>query len=300
MNLHKENWSDGSVMESVPGVTGLPATDGHLVSVVTIVLNGADYIEGTIKSVISQDYPFIEYIIVDGGSTDGTVEIIRKYEDKISKWVSEPDEGISDAMNKGIRMCSGFVIGLIHAGDYYEAGAISAVVQALRECPDAGVVHGDLLFVHPGGTSVVPCKPLRNLEKEGWKKIPVSHSTVFVKKSVYDTYGVFDPAYSIAMDYDLILRFLRSGVLFKYVQRNLATMSSGGVSWTNLSDKNTEVRSIAIKHGYSRFKVNAVYIWNTVFHPFETMVGKFLRGHGMAGLARLYRKIFYPEVPKDF
>jgi len=290
----------GVPLESAPGLTNLDVIDSFLVSIITIVFNGADYIEDTIKSVISQDYPFIEYIIVDGGSTDGTVEIIKKYRDKIAKWVSEPDNGISDAMNKGIKMASGFVIGMIHAGDYYEPGAVSSVVRAFHDSPDAGVVHGDMFLAHPGRTSAVACNPFRDLAREGWKEMPVLHPTVFVKKSVYESCGLFDTAYSIAMDYDLILRFLRSGILFKYLQKNLATMTTGGVSMTNLSNRYREVRSIAIGHGYNRLKVDAAYAWNTVFRPLEITVGKFLRRHGMSGLARLYRKVFYPEVPKDF
>ncbi len=300
MKRHEDNWANGSETESVPSLTGLPVPDGHLVSIITIVLNRADYIEGTIKSVISQDYPFIEYIVVDGGSSDGTVEIIKKYGDRISKWVSEPDNGISDAMNKGIRMASGSIVGMIHAGDYYEPGAVSAVVQVFLDCPDAGVVHGNMLLMHPQGSSTVPCRPLRNPEKEAWKTMPVLHPTVFVRKSVYEKYGVFDPAYSIAMDYDLVLRFLKNGILFKHVQRNLVTMTTGGVSMTNLSDRFGEVRSIAIRHGYNRFKVAAAYAWSTIFRPLETAVGKFLRSHGLSGFARLYRKLFYSNVPRDF
>ena len=286
--------------EPAEGLTSLPDRSDHLVSIITIVLNRADCIEGTIRSVISQDYPFIEYIVVDGGSTDGTVEIIKKYGDRISKWVSEPDNGISDAMNKGIGMASGIIIGMIHAGDYYEPGAISAVVQAFRDCPNAGVVHGNMLLVHPGGTTVAACRPFRDIEKEGWKEVPVLHPTVFVKKSVYESYGVFDTSYSIAMDFDIILRLLRRGVIFKYVQRNLATMTTGGISCKNLSVRYWEVRNIAIRHGYSRFKVDVAYAFNTIFRPFETAMGQFLRRHGLSGLAQLYRKIFYSDVPKDF
>jgi glycosyltransferase involved in cell wall biosynthesis len=300
LTLHGENLSHNSTAESAAALTNLPDPDSYLVSVITIVLNRADYIEDTIRSVLAQDYPFIEYIVIDGGSTDGTVTIIKKYGDRISKWVSEPDNGISDAMNKGIRMASGVVIGMIHAGDYYEPGAVSAVVRAFLDCPDAGVVHGDMLLVHPRRTSAVACRPLRNLEKEAWKTMPVLHPTVFVRKSVYDRCGVFDPAYRIAMDYDIILRFLRKGVLFRYVQKTLATMTTGGLSGTNLSERYNEARNIAIRHSYNRFKVDAVYLWNTIFRPLENMVGTFLRRHGLSGLARLYRKIFYPHVPKDF
>jgi glycosyltransferase involved in cell wall biosynthesis len=301
--MHGKDISDKSTVAPATASTSpcaSPDVDSHLVSIITIVLNRADCMEGTIKSVISQDYPFIEYIVVDGGSTDGTVAIIKKYGDKISKWVSEPDNGISNAMNKGIRMASGSIIGMIHAGDYYEPGAVSAVVQAFRDFQDAGVVHGNMLLKHPGGTSAVSCRPLPNLEKEAWKTMPVLHPTVFVKKSVYDRCGVFDPAYKIAMDYDLILRFLRRGVFFEYVRRNLATMTTGGVSMTNLSDRYREVRSIAIRHGYNRFKVDAAYAWSTIFRPLEATAGKFLRSHGMSGFARVYRKIFYSNVPRDF
>lgn len=270
------------------------------ISVITIVLNGSAHIEDTIKSVITQDYENIEYIVVDGGSIDGTIDIIKRYEDSISKWVSEPDCGIADAMNKGIKMASGDIIGIIHADDYYEPGAVSAVLDAFNKDPDVGVVHGNMILLSSRRSCSVECRPVKDIEKDAWKIMPVLHPTVFVKKAVYGKFGLFNTAYRIAMDYDMILRFLENRVRFKFLEKNIATMRDGGISTILLHKRYREVRDIAVRHGYSRLKVNAMFVFNTTFRPMEEKIGLLLRAHGMGGIAWLYRKIFYPGVPKDF
>ncbi|EKD55550.1 MAG: Glycosyltransferase family 2 protein, partial [uncultured bacterium] len=114
-------------------------------SIITVTYNSAKTLETTIKSVIDQSFPYIEYIVVDGGSTDGTLDIIKKYQDKITKWVSEKDGGISDAMNKGIKMASGDIIGIIHADDWYEIGALEKV-DAAFESTGTDIVCGKVRF----------------------------------------------------------------------------------------------------------------------------------------------------------
>ena len=126
-------------------------TDVPLVSIITPSYNQARYIEATMQSVFMHDYPRIEYIIVDGGSTDGTVDIIRKYENKLAWWVSEKDKGQTDAINKGFARATGDILAWINSDDTYEPGAVSAAVQFLQEHPKVGMVYGDCNFINESG-----------------------------------------------------------------------------------------------------------------------------------------------------
>ena len=196
-----------------------------LVSVVTVVYNGVKYIEQTIQSVLGQTYPHIEYIIIDGGSTDGTQEIIKKYESRISFWISEKDRGISDGFNKGITRASGEVVGLINADDWYEPHTVEKVVQQLLA---GDIFYGDLrLFRHEEAEFIV--KGDHHILS---KMMSVNHPTVFVKKEVYDRLGLFDESFSTAMDYELMVRFAANNCRFVYIPAVLANMR-----WDGTSDK---------------------------------------------------------------
>ncbi len=261
------------------------------VSIITVVLNGVNTLENTIGSVLNQNYPGIEYVIVDGGSTDGTLDIIKKYEDRIAKWVSEPDAGIADAINKGIRMSSGNIIGIINADDYYEPGAVQAVVNASEEHPEAGVIHGDMRLLSREGSEKI-LKPLSYPEKVIWKHMPFRHPTVFVRREMYAKYGFFDISYKIAMDYELMMRFIRQGVSFLYLRQVLANMRACGKSDRDIFTTFRETKKIALNNGFNGPKVNGYYYFRTV----ERKVGNFLREHGLRNIAELYRKIFYSNV----
>lgn len=198
--------------------------NGLLVSVITIVYNGDRYLEQTIQSVLSQSYQQIEYIIVDGGSTDGSLDIIRKYEDRIAYWKSEPDQGISDAFNKGIALASGELVGILNADDWYEPEAIAAMTDLYQ--PDS-VLHGNRQFWNEDGSKGSWSRPkLEMLSLE----MSLNHPTVFVSKSLYDRYGIFDTNYKMAMDYHLLLRFYKSGVNFIHVDKIITNIRLGGVS----------------------------------------------------------------------
>src|SRR5512141_1228507 len=122
-----------------------------LVSIITPSFNQAPYIEATIQSVLGQDYPRIEYIIIDGGSTDGTVDVIRKYESRLANWVSEKDKGQTDAINKGFARAKGDILAWLNSDDTYEPGAIRAAVQYLQAHPETGLVYGDCNFINVSG-----------------------------------------------------------------------------------------------------------------------------------------------------
>jgi glycosyltransferase involved in cell wall biosynthesis len=164
----------------------------------------------TIQSVISQDYPNIEYIVLDGGSTDSTLDIIKKYEDRITRWVSGPDEGISDAMNKGIGMASGDIIGIIHSDDYYaDSTAVGRVVEAFGLSKDIKVVYGILDYIDPV-TGKVIFQWGREAEPQSLRKsMYMPHPTIFCKREVYDAVGLFRKDYRFAMDYEWALRVVK-------------------------------------------------------------------------------------------
>jgi len=208
------------------------------ISVITVSFNSEDSIRDTIESVVSQDYADLEYIIVDGASTDNTLEIIKSYGEKISKFVSESDHGIYDALNKGIKLVSGDIIAILHADDLYaDKQVLSKVVRAFFE-QEVEAVYGDLVYVNntdvdkisrywQAGT--VDRKKIRN----GWMP---PHPAFFVRKHLYRDYGAFESKYRIAGDYDFMMRVLwQHRVPSFYLPEVLVKMRLGGVSNRSLS-----------------------------------------------------------------
>lgn len=230
-----------------------------LVSIVTVSYNAVATIEQTILSVLNQSYSNIEYIIIDGGSTDGTVDIIKKYADKITYWVSEPDKGIYDAMNKGIDKVSGELVGIINSDDWYEEDAFKNVVEKYTYNPKS-VFHGNLRLI--GDTTKV-LKPKFDTSKYYYGSF-LMHPTMFVPTTLYKEIGKFDIKYRIAADYDLMLRIYHSNYTLHYIDTILSNMRLGGVSDTNIIDGYTEVKQIAIKNNYSFFKVYLIYILKVI------------------------------------
>lgn len=197
------------------------------VSVVTVVLNRAAQVAQTIESVLSQSYPNIEYIIVDGGSTDGTLDVIQKYRKHIKRMVSGKDNGISDAFNKGVLMSSGDLVGLINSDDWYEQDAVAAIVDEYRKYPFYDVFYGKCRL-GAGGDSMIPSWN----EHIGLKDyMSIAHPSSFVTKRAFVKYGLFDLNIQIAMDYDWFLRAYVMGALYKFVDKKIATHRIGGVSW---------------------------------------------------------------------
>lgn len=203
------------------------------VSIITTCKNSETTIEGTIKSVLNQDYPGIEYIIIDGGSTDYTLEIINKYQNKISKVISEADEGLYHAINKGISLATGELVGNLNSDDFYfSSTTISEVVKKLHE-KSADAVYGDLHYVDRNDTQ----KVIRNWEAgeyteglflKGWMP---PHPAFFVKREVYTKHGLFNTDLKSAADYELMLRFIhKHKITVAYVPKVLVKMRVGGKS----------------------------------------------------------------------
>lgn len=210
------------------------------VSIITISYNSAETIEDTIRSVVSQSYANIEYIIVDGKSTDGTMGIVERYQHRISKSVSEPDKGLYDAMNKGIRMATGDIIGVLNSDDFYcDENVVRDMVQLFETTRCEGA-YADLLYVHRNDTSRIV---------RTWKAGPYSeglflrgwmppHPTFFVKAEVYQKFGVFNTAFRSAADYEIMLRFIHKHCIrMAYLPRVITHMRTGGQSNVSLRNR---------------------------------------------------------------
>ena len=198
--------------------------DKPLVSIVTVVYNGEKFLEETIQSVISQTYENVEYIIIDGGSTDGTLDIIKRYEDKIDYWISEKDKGIYDAMNKGIDVASGEIIGLINADDWYEKDTINTVIKNYSGDKNFDIFHGNLNYINKSEKIYKPNFSHRKMLLQG---MSLYHPTCFVKRSVYEE-EKFDTNYQLVADYKLIFSMMLKGKKFCYIDKVLANMRAGG------------------------------------------------------------------------
>ena len=223
-----------------------------ILSVVTAVRNGHRTLERCLDSAAGQ---LVRHLVVDGGSTDGTVDIIRSRLDCLAWWCSEPDRGISDAFNKGISHADAPVIGILNADDWYEPHALAAVRRAFAES-DAEVVHGRVRYWRDGVPIRIADGDHRALRRSG----SVNHPSVFVRREVYQRLGSFDPTYRYAMDYELMLRWLVAGVRFRYLPMVLANMSLGGVSDRCRPEALREVRRAQRLH-LDRATADAQYLW---------------------------------------
>ncbi len=202
--------------------------DKPLITVITVVYNGAKFLEDTIKSVIEQTYDNVEYIIVDGGSTDGTIDIIKKHQHAIDYWVSEPDKGIYDAMNKGISLARGKIVGLINCGDKYVKNAVELVVASMVACPS--IYTGEM--VKFSRANCIRFKIARDESHLNYAHIsmPINHPSTFVDIQVYKKIGFFDTSFTICADSEFILRAHLANTHFVFIKQVLSEMELGGIS----------------------------------------------------------------------
>lgn len=226
------------------------------ISIITISYNAASTIDTTIKSVISQDYSNYEYIIIDGGSTDGTVDIIKKYNKTISYWVSEPDKGISDAFNKGIRIATGDVIGILNSDDQYLPGALRTIANNYDNITD---VYRGSIMIHEDGKDDYTYEPSMKFKLLPIK-VNVCHLPTFISIKAYKKYGMYDTDFKLAMDLDLLRRFYRAGAKFKKINTVLGRFNVGGLSTkTGIKQVFDERKKVILKNGGTVFHV---YIYN--------------------------------------
>lgn len=200
------------------------------VTIVTVSYNSEKTIRRTIESVLSQTYKNVEYIIIDGKSTDNTIKIVKEYEDKFNgrmRWVSEPDKGIYDAMNKGIKMASGELVGILNSDDYYEPDAVENMVNALGT-EKYQILYGFMRTLRNGEEYSIAIRTHKDL-RNGM----ISHPTCFVTKKLYDDFGMYDTRYKSVADYDFMLRmFDNKDVVFRPVYKLITNFEQGGMSST--------------------------------------------------------------------
>jgi glycosyltransferase involved in cell wall biosynthesis len=241
---------------------------GHpLVSVVTVVFNTHETIERTIESVVGQSYDNVEYIVVDGGSDDGTLDTIKQYANKIDYFVSQPDNGIYDAMNKGISLSSGDIVGIINSDDWYERDTVETIARTYEE-DDGCIQYGICRYFDDEGEIIVQTPLASRLERQ-----MIAHPTCFVPKRLYTMHGDFDTDYKIAADYDLMLRMYKKGVPFRLHHKLLSNCTVGGACHSN---PHTSFREIAmIKHRHSvitRRQMRKLLLKNELKRPVNSVV----------------------------
>ncbi len=198
-----------------------------LISIITVVFNNKDGMEKTLKSIEKQHYSPLEYIVVDGGSSDGTQEVIRRYSSLVSIFISEADKGIYEAMNKGLQLATGVLVGLLNSGDHYEPDAIKNVVLAFEENPDAAIFHGILRVFEESGQF----KAIIGNDSSFLTTGMIEHPTCFVKNELYLKYGYFNLGYQSSSDYEWMLRMRNQGVKFHFIEKVIANYYTGGISF---------------------------------------------------------------------
>ena len=244
------------------------------ISIITSVFNAASYIEDCIESVISQAQQ-VEYIIIDGGSTDGTLEIIRKYDPKLAKVVSEPDTGMYDGMNKGLKLATGDIIGILNADDIYAGSKILSKVVATITGNNTDSCYGDLVYVEQSNINRV----VRywqagdyNLRRfyHGWMP---PHPTFFIRRKFLEKHGLFNLNLGSAADYELMLRYLlKYEITTSYIPEVLVKMRAGGLSNRSLIN-----RFLANRNDRLAWKVNGLkpHFWTLYLKPLSK-IGQYL------------------------
>jgi len=207
-----------------------------LVSIVTPSFNQAHFLERTIRSVLEQDYPNIEYLIADGGSTDGSLEIIQRYSDRLAWWVSEKDEGQTNALNKGFSHVKGEILAWLNSDDTYEPGAISHAVEQMLQYPEAGLIYGDANLIDEKDR-IIGHFPARQTDyarlRRGYVHIP--QQAAFFRASLWKQVGPLDPSFYFAMDYDLWVRLARISQI-RYVPETWANFRLHSTGKSVISD----------------------------------------------------------------
>ena len=218
---------------------------GPLLSIVIVVRNGENHIEQAIRSIHSQAYDNVEHIIVDGGSTDRTLDIVRAYEDRIDIWVSEPDRGIYDAMNKGIGLSSGDLIGLLNSDDWYAEGALAEVagIHAAGGGRDR-IIAGKWSIVLDRMNLAIEATPSFRFHTG----MPLCHQAMFIPRAVYASVGPYDTAYRYAADLDMALRLYTSHIPFAFSNKVLVHFRATGASDRHYRESVREASGIIRKY----------------------------------------------------
>lgn len=225
------------------------------ISIITVAFNAAHTIADTLESVAAQTHPEIEHIVVDGASTDSTLEIVERHGKRVARLISEPDRGIYDAMNKGLSLATGDIIGFLNADDVYADNGVLERVSAIMEKQKLDALFGDAEFVNPAR----PNEPLRRYrsdrfrpERIAWGWMP-AHPALFLRRNLYERFGSFRTSYRIAGDFELVARIFHGGTLsYRHLPEVLVRMRTGGIStggWRNTLLLNREVLRACRENG---------------------------------------------------
>jgi len=243
------------------------------ISIITVVLNNKNKISVAIDSVVKQTNANIEYIVVDGGSSDDTPAVVKSYGTKVSKFICEPDKGIYDAINKGILISTGEVVGLLHSDDIFGNEQIISMITEVFDNTRADGVYGDLVYVNKENLNKVirhwksgPFKT--SMLNRGWMP---PHPTLFLKRKIFDNYGLYDTGFKISSDYDFMLRIMsRPELKFEYLPQIITLMRVGGAS--NRSLKNIIRKS---KEDLRALRKNKIGGWSALLMKNLSKIGQF-------------------------
>jgi glycosyltransferase involved in cell wall biosynthesis len=249
------------------GVAFPDTPEAPLISVITVVLNGARHIRECVESVLTQEYGNVEHVIIDGGSTDGTLDILREYDDRIAYWESSPDAGIYDAMNRGLALARGSIIGIAGSDDALYPAALAAVAAAFTSTPELDYTYGEVDLVRDSGEVFGRSFPIEQakFEKRPYLDMPFSHLTLFVRSGVFDRIGRFDLRFPIRADYDFVLRMLAEGHKGARIETVMGRYRVGG--WSDSPRTSFETRRLTRMHGAPRlhtewrFVSSLVKVW---------------------------------------
>ena len=243
------------------------------ISLITVCFNSDKTIRETFESVKNQSYKDIEYIVIDGGSTDNTLKIANDYSDIITKLISEPDKGLYDAMNKGVVNSTGEIVGLINSDDIFcDNNAISNVMSIFKRNLNLDSVYADLFYVSQFNTNKIVRKWITGIKKSfssGWHP---AHPTFYVKKHIYNSYGLYDLDYTLAADFELMLRFIEKfNISVKYLEMPIIKMRLGGES--NKSLKNICIQNFECLRAFKKNKLKN----NILLYPLKRIIPKILQ-----------------------
>ena len=231
----------------------------HLLSIVTVCYNSEKTISRTIDSIAAQTYPHIEYIVVDGGSTDRTVEILRSRQTDIDLWISERDHGISDAFNKGIALATGEYVALVNADDWLEPDHFRLAIEHLKRS-DADFTFGNLMFHdHEGAPLYTLIGDALYASKILHAMPAINHPSIVCRRSLYERNGLFDKTFRIAMDYEWLLRNHKQGARGAYIPDITSHMGTNGISQRRVLASLKEVERASIRYGYSASRARIRY-----------------------------------------
>ncbi len=247
------------------------------ISIITPTYNSEKTIARTIESIISQNYPDLEYIIIDGASTDRTKEIVMSYQGKQDiKFISEPDKGIYDAMNKGVRMATGDIIGILNSDDLFDNDKVLSIVLNAFLDTAIDAVYGDITYFGSDMNAITRYwktgEYRENKLNSGWM---IPHPALFVKKSIYEKFGAFNTDFKIAADYEFILRILKKyQIHVKYIPSVFVRMFNGGTSGSNLKQRKKGWQELKKSWSFNHLSIPSFFIIRRIMNKLTQLILK--------------------------